>query len=162
MFVLFVRGRVESSIVKVATDLDGAVSQPGQEQKAVSKVKQKARAFLQEMVANISPAFIRYILYTKNLPSVFFQLQSHLFYRPTPAFCSMSSFVLLFRLTGWVLLRLFNGFFWSIQIHKGQLEMVKKAATEVSRNYTYTHYTANRHSNELTGLFVFHILSHFF
>lgn len=37
----------------------------------------------------------------------------------------------LFRLTGWVLLRLFNGFFWSIQIHKGQLEMVKKAATEV-------------------------------
>uniref|UniRef100_A0A6Q2ZDK8 Glycerol-3-phosphate acyltransferase 1, mitochondrial n=1 Tax=Esox lucius TaxID=8010 RepID=A0A6Q2ZDK8_ESOLU len=25
---------------------------------------------------------------------------------------------------------LFNGFFWSIQIHKGQLEMVKKAATE--------------------------------
>ncbi|KAM9816703.1 glycerol-3-phosphate acyltransferase 1, mitochondrial [Neosynchiropus ocellatus] len=34
------------------------------------------------------------------------------------------------RLTGWVLLRLFNGFFWSIQIHKGQLEMVKKAATE--------------------------------
>uniref|UniRef100_A0AAQ6A8Y9 Glycerol-3-phosphate acyltransferase 1, mitochondrial n=1 Tax=Amphiprion ocellaris TaxID=80972 RepID=A0AAQ6A8Y9_AMPOC len=59
---------------------------------SVSKVKQKARAFLQEMVANISPAFI--------------------------------------RLTGWVLLRLFNGFFWSIQIHKGQLEMVKKAATE--------------------------------
>lgn len=30
-----------------------------------------------------------------------------------------------------MLLRLFNGFFWSIQIHKGQLEMVKKAATEV-------------------------------
>nr|QFF91293.1 glycerol-3-phosphate acyltransferase, mitochondrial isoform 1 [Potamotrygon motoro] len=34
------------------------------------------------------------------------------------------------RLTGWVLLKLFNGFFWSIQIHKGQLEMVKKAAAE--------------------------------
>uniref|UniRef100_A0A671Y9Z9 Glycerol-3-phosphate acyltransferase 1, mitochondrial n=1 Tax=Sparus aurata TaxID=8175 RepID=A0A671Y9Z9_SPAAU len=84
--------RVESAIVEVATDLDAAASQSGQEQKAVSKVKQKARAFLQEMVANISPAFI--------------------------------------RLTGWVLLRLFNGFFWSIQIHKGQLEMVKKAATE--------------------------------
>ncbi|KAM9336689.1 glycerol-3-phosphate acyltransferase 1, mitochondrial [Symphorus nematophorus] len=84
--------KVESAIVKVATDVDAAASQPGQEQKAVSKVKQKARAFLQEMVANISPAFI--------------------------------------RLTGWVLLRLFNGFFWSIQIHKGQLEMVKKAATE--------------------------------
>uniref|UniRef100_A0AAQ5WW27 Glycerol-3-phosphate acyltransferase 1, mitochondrial n=1 Tax=Amphiprion ocellaris TaxID=80972 RepID=A0AAQ5WW27_AMPOC len=84
--------RVETAIVKVATDLDAAASQSGQEHKAVSKVKQKARAFLQEMVANISPAFI--------------------------------------RLTGWVLLRLFNGFFWSIQIHKGQLEMVKKAATE--------------------------------
>lgn len=35
-----------------------------------------------------------------------------------------------FRLTGWVLLKLFNSFFWNIQIHKGQLEMVK-AATEV-------------------------------
>lgn len=84
--------RVESAIANVATDLDAAGTQPGQEHKAVRKVKQKARAFLQEMVANISPAFI--------------------------------------RLTGWVLLRLFNGFFWSIQIHKGQLEMVKKAATE--------------------------------
>jgi len=42
----------------------------------------------------------------------------------------------MFRLTGWVLLRLFNGFFWSIQIHKGQLEMVKKAATEVSSKNT--------------------------
>uniref|UniRef100_A0A672LA81 Glycerol-3-phosphate acyltransferase 1, mitochondrial n=1 Tax=Sinocyclocheilus grahami TaxID=75366 RepID=A0A672LA81_SINGR len=60
--------------------------------KAVSKVRRKARGFLQEMVANISPAFI--------------------------------------RITGWVLLKLFNGFFWSIQIHKGQLEMVKKAASE--------------------------------
>ncbi|KAK1881994.1 Glycerol-3-phosphate acyltransferase 1 mitochondrial [Dissostichus eleginoides] len=84
--------RVESAIANVAVDLDAAGTQPGQEHKAVRKVKQKARAFLQEMVANISPAFI--------------------------------------RLTGWVLLRLFNGFFWSIQIHKGQLEMVKKAATE--------------------------------
>ncbi|KAB0389358.1 hypothetical protein E2I00_010121 [Balaenoptera physalus] len=35
----------------------------------------------------------------------------------------------LIRLTGWVLLKLFNSFFWNIQIHKGQLEMVK-AATE--------------------------------
>uniref|UniRef100_A0A8C2PP73 Glycerol-3-phosphate acyltransferase 1, mitochondrial n=1 Tax=Cyprinus carpio TaxID=7962 RepID=A0A8C2PP73_CYPCA len=55
-------------------------------------IRWKARGFLQDMVANISPAFI--------------------------------------RLTGWVLLKLFNGFFWSIQIHKGQLEMVKKAASE--------------------------------
>ncbi|PWA21341.1 hypothetical protein CCH79_00003068, partial [Gambusia affinis] len=77
---------VESTISKVAVESEAAVSQP------VSKVKQKARAVLQEMVANISPPFI--------------------------------------RLTGWVLLRLFNGFFWSIQIHKGQLEMVKKAASE--------------------------------
>ncbi|KAM4623473.1 glycerol-3-phosphate acyltransferase 1, mitochondrial isoform 1-T2 [Polymixia lowei] len=84
--------RVESAIVEVATDSEPAASQPGQEHKAVSKVRRKARGFLQEMVANISPAFI--------------------------------------RLTGWVLLKLFNGFFWSIQIHKGQLEMVKRAATE--------------------------------
>uniref|UniRef100_A0A8C5EFT7 Glycerol-3-phosphate acyltransferase 1, mitochondrial n=1 Tax=Gouania willdenowi TaxID=441366 RepID=A0A8C5EFT7_GOUWI len=84
--------RVETAIVDVATDTVADGRQPGKEQKAVTKVKQKARAFLQEMVANVSPAFI--------------------------------------RLTGWVLLRLFNGFFWSIQIHKGQLEMVKKAATE--------------------------------
>lgn len=54
--------RVESAIVNVATDLDAASSQPGQDHKAVSKVKQKARAFLQEMVANISPAFIRHVL----------------------------------------------------------------------------------------------------
>uniref|UniRef100_A0A3B3UI42 Glycerol-3-phosphate acyltransferase 1, mitochondrial n=1 Tax=Poecilia latipinna TaxID=48699 RepID=A0A3B3UI42_9TELE len=78
--------RVESTISKVAAESEAPVSQP------VSKVKQKARAVLQEMVANVSPPFI--------------------------------------RLTGWVLLRLFNGFFWSIQIHKGQLEMVKKAAAE--------------------------------
>uniref|UniRef100_A0AAX7VWG7 Glycerol-3-phosphate acyltransferase 1, mitochondrial n=1 Tax=Astatotilapia calliptera TaxID=8154 RepID=A0AAX7VWG7_ASTCA len=89
---MFTRNVVDNVLNNIATDLDAAASQPGQEHKAVSKVKQKARAFLQEMVANISPAFI--------------------------------------RLTGWVLLRLFNGFFWSIQIHKGQLEMVKKAATE--------------------------------
>lgn len=50
---------MESAIVKVATDPDAAAIQPGQEHKSVRKVKQKARAFLQEMVANISPAFIR-------------------------------------------------------------------------------------------------------
>ncbi|KAM3859350.1 glycerol-3-phosphate acyltransferase 1, mitochondrial [Diretmus argenteus] len=84
--------KVESAIVEVATESEPAASQPGQEHKVVSKVRRKARGFLQEMVANISPAFI--------------------------------------RLTGWALLKLFNGFFWSIQIHKGQLEMVKRAATE--------------------------------
>uniref|UniRef100_A0A6Q2WXP3 Glycerol-3-phosphate acyltransferase 1, mitochondrial n=1 Tax=Esox lucius TaxID=8010 RepID=A0A6Q2WXP3_ESOLU len=84
--------RVESAIVEVATESDPAVAESEVEHKAVSKVRRKARGFLQEMVANISPAFI--------------------------------------RLTGWALLKLFNGFFWSIQIHKGQLEMVKKAATE--------------------------------
>ena len=52
--------RMETAILKVATDFEAAASKPGQEHKAVSKVKQKARAFLQEMVANISPAFIRY------------------------------------------------------------------------------------------------------
>ncbi|XP_077407318.1 glycerol-3-phosphate acyltransferase 1, mitochondrial isoform X3 [Vanacampus margaritifer] len=80
---------VESAILSVASDLDEAA---GERRKSVRKVKQKARRFLQQMVASVSPAFI--------------------------------------RLTGWVLLRLFNGFFWSIQIHKGQLEMVKKAAAE--------------------------------
>ncbi|MGH0148306.1 UNVERIFIED_CONTAM: hypothetical protein FKN15_050445 [Acipenser sinensis] len=83
--------RVQKATIDVAEE-----NSPGLESqldhKAVSKVKRKARAILQEMVANISPAFI--------------------------------------RITGWVLLKLFNGFFWSIQIHKGQLEMVKKAATE--------------------------------
>ncbi|XP_061561857.1 glycerol-3-phosphate acyltransferase 1, mitochondrial isoform X1 [Phycodurus eques] len=85
---------VESAIASVASDLgDADASRPGGVRgKSVRKVKQKARRFLQQMVASVSPAFI--------------------------------------RLTGWVLLRLFNGFFWSIQIHKGQLEMVKKAATE--------------------------------
>ncbi|KAF5928042.1 hypothetical protein HPG69_015308 [Diceros bicornis minor] len=40
----------------------------------------------------------------------------------------------MIRLTGWVLLKLFNSFFWNIQIHKGQLEMVK-AATEARIMY---------------------------
>uniref|UniRef100_A0A7N6F7L6 Glycerol-3-phosphate acyltransferase 1, mitochondrial n=1 Tax=Anabas testudineus TaxID=64144 RepID=A0A7N6F7L6_ANATE len=94
-YVLFVMERDVNKDMFTRNIVDNVLNniiQPGQEQKAVNKVKRKARAFLQEMVANISPAFI--------------------------------------RLTGWVLLRLFNGFFWSIQIHKGQLEMVKKAATE--------------------------------
>ncbi|CAB1312170.1 unnamed protein product [Coregonus sp. 'balchen'] len=90
---MFARNVVDNSaIVEVATELDPTATEAGVERKAVSKVRRKARGFLQEMVANISPAFI--------------------------------------RLTGWALLKLFNGFFWSIQIHKGQLEMVKKAATE--------------------------------
>ncbi|XP_051959194.1 glycerol-3-phosphate acyltransferase 1, mitochondrial-like [Xyrauchen texanus] len=84
--------RVESAIVDVAADGGNVDAESGVDPKAASKVRRKARGFLQEMVANISPAFI--------------------------------------RLTGWVLLKLFNGFFWSIQIHKGQLEMVKKAASE--------------------------------
>uniref|UniRef100_A0A672GC41 Glycerol-3-phosphate acyltransferase 1, mitochondrial n=1 Tax=Salarias fasciatus TaxID=181472 RepID=A0A672GC41_SALFA len=94
-YVLFVMERDVHKDMFTRNVVDNVLNNSNQsamELKAVSKVKQKARAFLQEMVANISPAFI--------------------------------------RLTGWVLLRLFNGFFWSIQIHKGQLEMVKKAATE--------------------------------
>lgn len=59
--LLLVFHRVVSAIEKVATDLDSSAIQPDQRQKTVSKVKQKARAFLQEMVANVSPAFIRYI-----------------------------------------------------------------------------------------------------
>lgn len=84
--------RLECAIVEVASEGGDADEASGVDPKAVSKVKRKARGFLQKMVANISPAFI--------------------------------------RLTGWVLLKLFNGFFWSIQIHKGQLEMVKKASSE--------------------------------
>lgn len=84
--------RLECAIVEVANEGVQEDAEPGVDPKAVSKVRRKARGWLQEMVANISPALI--------------------------------------RLTGWVLLKLFNGFFWSIQIHKGQLEMVKKAASE--------------------------------
>uniref|UniRef100_A0A671LU48 Glycerol-3-phosphate acyltransferase 1, mitochondrial n=1 Tax=Sinocyclocheilus anshuiensis TaxID=1608454 RepID=A0A671LU48_9TELE len=84
--------RYQVAIVEVASEGASTDAESGVDSKAVSKVRRKARGFLQEMVANISPAFI--------------------------------------RLTGWVLLKLFNGFFWSIQIHKGQLEMVKKAASE--------------------------------
>lgn len=61
LFCARVPVRVECSIAEVASDLDAAGRHPGQEHKAISKVKQKARAFLQEMVANISPAFIRYV-----------------------------------------------------------------------------------------------------
>ncbi|KAM9773360.1 glycerol-3-phosphate acyltransferase 1, mitochondrial isoform X2 [Syngnathus typhle] len=93
---VLISNSVESAVLSVAADLDEAgvaSSRPCSERgKSVRKVKQKARRCLQQMVASVSPAFI--------------------------------------RLTGWVLLRLFNGFFWSIQIHKGQLEMVKKAAAE--------------------------------
>uniref|UniRef100_A0A9J7XJS1 Glycerol-3-phosphate acyltransferase 1, mitochondrial n=1 Tax=Cyprinus carpio carpio TaxID=630221 RepID=A0A9J7XJS1_CYPCA len=84
--------RYQVAIVEVASEGASTDAESGVDSKAVSKVRRKTRGFLQEMVANISPAFI--------------------------------------RITGWVLLKLFNGFFWSIQIHKGQLEMVKKAASE--------------------------------
>ncbi|XP_076855439.1 glycerol-3-phosphate acyltransferase 1, mitochondrial isoform X2 [Brachyhypopomus gauderio] len=83
---------VQSAIADVACEAGSADPEAQADQKAVHKVRCKARGFLQEMVANISPSLI--------------------------------------RLTGWTLLKLFNGFFWSIQIHKGQLEMVKKAASE--------------------------------
>nr|XP_033795969.1 glycerol-3-phosphate acyltransferase 1, mitochondrial [Geotrypetes seraphini]XP_033795970.1 glycerol-3-phosphate acyltransferase 1, mitochondrial [Geotrypetes seraphini]XP_033795971.1 glycerol-3-phosphate acyltransferase 1, mitochondrial [Geotrypetes seraphini]XP_033795972.1 glycerol-3-phosphate acyltransferase 1, mitochondrial [Geotrypetes seraphini] len=87
-------GRVQKAIVEVASE-KSMLGPPGEpDQKAVSRVKRKARWILQEMVANISPSLI--------------------------------------RLTGWILLKLFNSFFWNIQIHKGQLEMVKKAATEMN------------------------------
>ncbi|MBN3297207.1 GPAT1 acyltransferase, partial [Amia calva] len=84
--------RVEKATIDVAIESNPDAMESNVDPKAINKVKRKARGILQEMVANISPAFI--------------------------------------RMTGWVLLKLFNGFFWSIQIHKGQLEMVKKAATE--------------------------------
>ncbi|XP_030058597.1 glycerol-3-phosphate acyltransferase 1, mitochondrial [Microcaecilia unicolor] len=86
--------RVQKAIVEVASEKSALGPSGEPDQKAVSRVKRKARWILQEMVANISPFLI--------------------------------------RLTGWVLLKLFNSFFWNIQIHKGQLEMVKKAATEMN------------------------------
>uniref|UniRef100_A0A8C1I7P1 Glycerol-3-phosphate acyltransferase 1, mitochondrial n=1 Tax=Cyprinus carpio TaxID=7962 RepID=A0A8C1I7P1_CYPCA len=89
---MFARNVVENVLNNSRYQGAGTDAESGVDSKAVSKVRRKARGFLQDMVANISPAFI--------------------------------------RLTGWVLLKLFNGFFWSIQIHKGQLEMVKKAASE--------------------------------
>ncbi|XP_019502200.1 PREDICTED: glycerol-3-phosphate acyltransferase 1, mitochondrial isoform X3 [Hipposideros armiger] len=87
--------RVQEAIAEVAAELnpDGSTQQ---QSKAITKVRKKAKRILQEMVATVSPAMIRYK-----------------------------------RLTGWVLLKLFNSFFWNIQIHKGQLEMVK-AATETN------------------------------
>lgn len=117
-------------IEEVATDLGGSASQPGQMQKNVSKVKQKARACLQEMVAGVSPAFIRYL----HVYQLLFWGGGQYFQTNTACrgLFSFTFIIFSFRLTGWILLRLFNGFFWSIQIHKGQLEMVKKAATEVN------------------------------
>lgn len=52
--------RLECAIVDVASKGDSADAESGVDPKAVSKVKRKARGFLQEMVAYISPAFIRY------------------------------------------------------------------------------------------------------
>uniref|UniRef100_A0A8C1K0Y3 Glycerol-3-phosphate acyltransferase 1, mitochondrial n=1 Tax=Cyprinus carpio TaxID=7962 RepID=A0A8C1K0Y3_CYPCA len=89
---MFARNVVENVLNSSRYQGASTDAESGVDSKAVSKVRRKTRGFLQEMVANISPAFI--------------------------------------RITGWVLLKLFNGFFWSIQIHKGQLEMVKKAASE--------------------------------
>lgn len=51
---------MEAAILKVASEVEAVTTQPGHEHKAVSKVKQKARALLQQMVANVSPAFIRF------------------------------------------------------------------------------------------------------
>lgn len=50
--------RLECAIVEVASEGD-VDAESEVDPKAVSKVKRKARGFLQEMVANISPAFIR-------------------------------------------------------------------------------------------------------
>lgn len=51
--------RVQEAIAEVAAELnpDGSAQQ---QSKAVNKVKKKARKILQEMVATVSPALIRY------------------------------------------------------------------------------------------------------
>lgn len=46
--------------MEVASEGAGTDAESGVDSKAVSKVRRKARGFLQDMVANISPAFIRY------------------------------------------------------------------------------------------------------
>ncbi|KAG7267874.1 hypothetical protein CRUP_003454, partial [Coryphaenoides rupestris] len=52
--------RVEHAIMEVATEADAGVElQPALQQKAVGQVRRKARGFLQEMVANVSPTIIR-------------------------------------------------------------------------------------------------------
>lgn len=68
-----------------------------------------------------------------------------------------------FRLTGWVLLKLFNSFFWNIQIHRGQIEMVK-AATEVREDgKNPVRYISEVVSNNVcsTSLFVRVLLSQY-
>lgn len=56
--------RLECAIVEVANEGVQEDAEPGVDPKAVSKVRRKARGWLQEMVANISPALIRYSFYT--------------------------------------------------------------------------------------------------
>lgn len=46
--------------MEVASEGASTDAESGVDSKAVSKVRRKTRGFLQEMVANISPAFIRY------------------------------------------------------------------------------------------------------
>lgn len=86
------------------------------------------------MVANISPSLIRFVYIQKIHQSdiIAVQIKTLVSFSEIGLDCKRS-LLTQHRLTGWTLLKLFNGFFWSIQIHKGQLEMVKKAASEVSR-----------------------------
>jgi len=52
--------RVEHAIMEVAKESGTGVElQPALQQKAVGQVRRKARGFLQEMVANVSPTIIR-------------------------------------------------------------------------------------------------------
>uniref|UniRef100_A0A1A8FXP0 Glycerol-3-phosphate acyltransferase 1, mitochondrial n=1 Tax=Nothobranchius korthausae TaxID=1143690 RepID=A0A1A8FXP0_9TELE len=73
--------RVEDAIGSVAADLDAAHSLPVQELKAVSKVKQKARAFLQEMIHKGQLEMVKKAATEQNLPMVFLPVhKSHIDY----------------------------------------------------------------------------------
>lgn len=50
---------VERAIAEVASETAPVTAEPTAELQAVVRVRRKARGILQEMVANISPAFIR-------------------------------------------------------------------------------------------------------
>lgn len=58
--VLFVISRVQDAIMEEASEVSAASGTGQLDPRIISKVKKKARRILQEMVANVSPALIRY------------------------------------------------------------------------------------------------------
>ncbi|XP_043911771.1 glycerol-3-phosphate acyltransferase 1, mitochondrial [Protopterus annectens] len=133
--------RVQMAIVEFTETFSVATSmQP--DSKLCNKLKRKARTVLKGVVAFISSAFLRAqtaVVDASETSSTVITMQPNhklinkVKKQTEKVLQEMVAFVspTLLRLTGWVLLKLFNSFFWSIQIHRGQLEMVK-AATELN------------------------------